>query len=92
MKTAIISGATGFIGSKLACFLISKKVKVIALGRKDFEELNEQKAKLLNGAEYIKIDMQNIDKLPKILKNRNLNTFYFSKSYFPKLNLIIYWF
>jgi nucleoside-diphosphate-sugar epimerase len=48
MERAIVTGATGFIGSYFVNFLIREKVEVLALGRKDFKDISsERKAKLM---------------------------------------------
>ena len=39
MNTAIISGASGFIGSTLTNYLLKQNYKVIALGRKSFSDI-----------------------------------------------------
>ena len=63
MKQAIVTGATGFIGSYFVEYLISKNIKVLALGRKDYNEISEIRKSRLVGATYLKIDMRNISTL-----------------------------
>jgi len=72
MKQAIITGATGFIGSYFVEYLIKKGVKVLALGRKNFQEISEIRKKRLKNAEYLKIDMSRIHLLKKIILKKNL--------------------
>ena len=60
MNTAIISGATGFIGSTLVNYLLNNNYKVIALGRKSFSDIKLSRLKPHRNLIYIKIDMQNI--------------------------------
>jgi nucleoside-diphosphate-sugar epimerase len=63
MERAIVTGATGFIGSYFVNFLIREKVEVLALGRKDYKDISsERKAKLM-GSKYLKVDMGNIASL-----------------------------
>ena len=40
MKSAIFSGSTGLIGSSFIKFLISKKIKVLCIGRKKMSKKN----------------------------------------------------
>ena len=64
MKKAIVTGATGFIGSVFVKTLIDNKISVLALGRKRFDEINKDRAALLTGATYVQIDMKDIEALP----------------------------
>ena len=57
MKKAIVTGATGFIGSAFVQYLINQGVKVLALGRKHLDKINDEKRKRLDGALYINLDM-----------------------------------
>ena len=57
MKKAIVTGATGFIGSAFVQYLINQGVKVLALGRKHLDKINDEKRKRLDGARYINLDM-----------------------------------
>lgn len=63
MNQAIITGATGFIGSVVVNELIKNNIDVLALGRKNLNEVNSYKRELLKGATYLKIDMSNINLL-----------------------------
>ena len=81
MNTAIISGATGFIGSTLANYLLDKNYKVIALGRKSFSDIKLSRLKPHRNLIYIKIDMQNISNLKKII-DKKYKKFITNNSYF----------
>ena len=65
MKKAIVTGATGFIGSELVKNLLRKNIEVLALGRKlwcDVDPLRlSEDAKLT----YFQIDMAEIETLPQ---------------------------
>ena len=65
MNQAIITGATGFIGAVFVDVLIKRNIKVLALGRKNYDEINSYKKRLLKGATYLQIDMNEISLLPK---------------------------
>ena len=65
MNQAIITGATGFIGAVFVDVLIKRNIKVLALGRKNYDEINSHKKQLLKGATYLQIDMSEISLLPK---------------------------
>jgi len=69
MKKAIVTGATGFIGSIFVELLVSKGIDVLALGRKSFSNLPFYKKEKLKGATYLCLDMNAISTLDKeILK------------------------
>ena len=40
MKKAIVTGSTGFIGSSFVEFLVSKGIDVLALGRKNLNDIS----------------------------------------------------
>ena len=50
MKKAIVTGATGFIGSAFIQELVNQNIDVIALGRKNYEELKFDRKKMLAAA------------------------------------------
>ena len=71
MQQAIITGATGFIGSRLVRMLIKSKIGVLAIGRKNFSEVDNlriNKSKYIN---YINLDMSEISQLPKVIEKIN---------------------
>ena len=69
MKKAIVTGATGFIGSVFVEYLIQNNIEVLALGRKNYEDISTIRKAKLNGAQYLKINMNEISLLQKeILK------------------------
>lgn len=66
MRQAIITGASGFIGSRLAKFLAYHGIKVWALGRKSLEEIDPSRLQENSNLTYVKIDMCNIKELTNI--------------------------
>lgn len=60
MKKAIVTGATGYIGSVFVAYLIQNNIKVLALGRKDFDDISATRKKKLAGSQYLKINMNEI--------------------------------
>lgn len=67
MKKAIITGATGFIGSKLTRLLLSQGIKVLALGRKKWEDVDPLRLQKHPDLTYLQIDMSDILNLPQAL-------------------------
>lgn len=67
MKKVIVSGATGFIGSSFVEFLIKKNIIVLALGRKVFDDVSSLRRDKLAGAQYLKLNMNEISSLEKML-------------------------
>lgn len=65
MKQAIIAGATGFIGSVVVNTFVKNNIEVLALGRKNLDEIDPYRLQLLEGSTYLKIDMNEIDQLPE---------------------------
>ncbi|MFO8162963.1 MAG: NAD-dependent epimerase/dehydratase family protein, partial [Desulfatiglandales bacterium] len=71
MKKAIITGATGLIGSALARYLFKKGIDVLCLGRKN---LNDSEKSSLFGSEdinYLAIEMEDIISLPDEIERMN---------------------
>lgn len=60
MKKAIVTGATGYIGSVFVEYLIQKNIEVLALGRKNYEDISSIRKDKLKGSIYLKIDMSEI--------------------------------
>jgi len=73
MDHAIISGSTGLIGSALVKFLISKKIKVLCLGRNNLSSSDVIK-KFGKKVDYLSIDMKYIKTLPEKIKKINFNS------------------
>jgi len=65
MKSAIITGATGFIGSTLVNLLLDSNIKVLALGRKSWAEIDSKRLQENNLLTYCQIDMSEIEALPQ---------------------------
>jgi len=63
MKKAIVTGATGFIGSAFVEFLTQQNIEVLALGRKALNEVAEARQKNLLGAHFLQLDMNEISLL-----------------------------
>jgi nucleoside-diphosphate-sugar epimerase len=91
MVQIIVSGATGFIGSAFVKNLIDEDFKVVALGRKNFDDILPYRQILLKGACYIKIDLKDIDQLGAELASRNIlldpNCVFFHLAWGGKLKL-----
>lgn len=73
MKTAIITGASGFLGSFLAKLLLKKGCRVIALGRRDYDSLIPKRLPEHINLNYINLPMKDIALLPEILKSRQID-------------------
>ncbi|HEB9432625.1 TPA: NAD(P)-dependent oxidoreductase [Campylobacter coli] len=73
MKKAIITGATGFIGSALVRSLLRDGVEVLALGRKKREEVDPLRLQEHDRLTYIQIDMTDISNLPNILDEKKID-------------------
>lgn len=70
MNKAIVTGATGFIGSSFVEYLIKHGVDVVALGRKDIDQLPDTKRQKLEGANYVRLSMGEIVRLKETLSAR----------------------
>ena len=60
MNQVILTGATGFIGTYFVKYLTDKGIAVLAIGRKDFEELSKVRQGKLASSTYLKLEMCNI--------------------------------
>jgi len=67
MKKAIVTGATGFIGSYFVQYLTEKNIEVLALGRKALKALPVKNQEKLKNAKYLELNMSNISDLEKLL-------------------------
>jgi nucleoside-diphosphate-sugar epimerase len=67
MNKAIVTGATGFIGSYFVEYLVAQGIDVLALGRKELQEVPEAKRSKLKHASYLKLDMSEISTLETTL-------------------------
>jgi len=63
MNKAIVTGATGFIGSHFVEYLVAQGIDVLALGRKELKEVPEAKRSKLKHSSYLKLDMSEISTL-----------------------------
>ena len=76
MKKAIVTGATGFIGSTFVQFLATQGIEVLAIGRKDLKELSNSRIQKLQGVTYLSLDMSEILRLDEQLKRIGWNVGY----------------
>ena len=63
MKKAIVTGASGFIGSAFVQFLVSRGIDVLAVGRKIPDDMQGLTRARLNGSTYLALDLENIKDL-----------------------------
>ena len=68
MKSAIITGATGFIGATLVKLLIESNIKVLALGRKPWTEVDQKRLQPNDLLTYCQVSMEEIELLPQKVK------------------------
>jgi nucleoside-diphosphate-sugar epimerase len=57
MKTAIVTGASGFVGSVLTHELTSNGYQVLAIGRKQLDALSDYRKDLVSGSTYSAVDL-----------------------------------
>ncbi len=74
MKKAIITGATGFIGSTLVRKLLQQNILVLALGRKKWQDVDPNNLIESENLKYIQIDMSEIETLPARAKEEGWNS------------------
>lgn len=67
MKKAIVTGATGFIGSAFVEYLLKKNIEVLALGRKEVDEISNERWLKIKHAKYLKLDMNKITLLGELI-------------------------
>lgn len=72
MKQAIVTGATGFIGSAFIEFLNQNGIDVIAVGRRNVAEILTSRMKMLRQASYFQVEMQHIKQFPRMLQEREI--------------------
>ena len=65
MKSAIVTGATGFIGSNFVASLTKSGINVLAVGRKELEEVSIIRREKLKDATYVSLNMSEISQLVK---------------------------
>ena len=65
MKSAIVTGATGFIGSNLVASLTKLGINVLAVGRKELVDVSIVRQKKLKNATYVCLNMSEISLLKK---------------------------
>lgn len=71
MKKAIVTGATGFIGSTFVEFLCIKGIDVVAIGRKDLNLVRPNRTFKLRNSLYLNLDMNDIGDLAYELEKKN---------------------
>ena len=60
MRHVLLIGGAGYIGSVFVQYLIQKNIEVLALGRKDYSDISEIRKRKINGAQYLRINMDEI--------------------------------
>lgn len=68
MEKAIVTGATGFIGSFLVNKLLKENVEVLSIGRKHISQIDNNRLNLIKGSEYLQLNMDEIDSLADSIK------------------------
>lgn len=68
MKTAIVTGASGFIGSVLCNMLCNCNYNVIGLSRTSKSDLSKEKKELLLSTNYLSLDLSNTRDLEKVIR------------------------
>lgn len=73
MKKAIVTGSTGLIGSNVINELLSKGIKVLAIGRKEKPISESYLTSPNKNLTYCQLDLENIDLLPQKLDEISWN-------------------
>ncbi len=74
MKKALVTGANGFVGSALCRELSDKGTQVIAVVRNDKSDIRD--IEKLQNLRIIYCGLEEIDKLPKMIEDRDINAMY----------------
>ncbi len=75
MKTAIVTGASGFVGSVLTHELTSNGYTVLALGRKPFARLSDYRKGLISQSTYRAVDLACSEDLSNVVGEYLANSF-----------------
>jgi nucleoside-diphosphate-sugar epimerase len=67
MKQAIITGGTGFIGSRLVRMLLDDNIQVLVVGRKEWKNIDNLRLQPNVNLTYLCLDMMDIKYLPEKL-------------------------
>ena len=70
MKTAIVTGATGWIGSAVARHLSSMGIETICLGTRSLTP-SQIVSKFGSNANYLSLPLEDLDLLPKLVSEKN---------------------
>lgn len=73
-KTALVTGANGFVGHHLVNLLSKNGYKIYAVIRNEQEDVSNISD--LENVDIIYCDMENIDTLPELIKDRNIDYAY----------------
>ena len=73
MKTAIVSGATGMVGSSTARYLSEQGVRVLCLGRQDLNPVDTENV-FGHNTTYASLAMSDVATLPKVLDTLDWDT------------------
>lgn len=68
---AVVTGASGFIGSELTAVLLKSGYEVLAIGRKRLSMLIESRQKKLSGSSYVCIDLDDTRSLSRAMVDHN---------------------
>jgi nucleoside-diphosphate-sugar epimerase len=64
----VVTGASGFVGSRLVAELVGGGYKVAALGRKHYDSLSAFRKSLLRGSTYIEGDLDQVEQIEDKLR------------------------